>query len=237
MERILLDEKQEGSSRLQIWENRLEGCRELELVINGVFIMATYNGLSSELLVRKGLAALTRQMESAAAPDNDLLVLIGGLGMGFSVREACRDPRVNQIDVVEIQRTVVEWNRKWLQEIYGSFLEDHRVNIRTADLFAWVMATESRYDLVAMDIDNGPMMLAQEDNERVYGRDFFIRVSEILNPGGVFSVWSCNPAPELLVRAGEVFAWSREETVFEEHQGRQVPYYIYLMGDSKPMIK
>lgn len=89
MERLLIEEQRNEETELQLWENWLNGKREWEVVVNGVFIMSTYNSLSSEILVRSGLARI-------AAP-SPWQVLIGGLGMGFSVQEACQNVLVQQV--------------------------------------------------------------------------------------------------------------------------------------------
>ncbi|MDD4754166.1 MAG: hypothetical protein PHT78_13155, partial [Desulfitobacteriaceae bacterium] len=84
-----------------------------------------------------------------------------------------------------------------------------------------------KYHIICMDIDNGPMMLAKESNHRVYRKSFFQRINDILKPGGVFGVWSCNPDQNLIREGESIFSRCTLETVWEEHQGRQVPYYLY----------
>lgn len=222
MDRRLLEEKKSGSSELQLWENFIDGKKEFELVINGVFIMATYNGFSSQLLVRNGLEKL---IDGRPAK-----ILIGGLGMGYSVKEACLHPNLCRVDVVELEPTVVEWNRKNLLDINEHCLDDPRVCVKIGDFFDYVMHTADQYDLIAMDIDNGPMMLVKESNQRVYGKDFFNRVKDVIKPGGVFAVWSCNHEPGLTNLGNQVFPSCTMETVFEEHNNRRVPYFLYFMS-------
>ena len=217
--RELIAEQRNKGSELQLWKSIMGGNSEYELVVNGVFIMATYNRLSSELLVRNGI--------KKAVPEEKLKVLIGGLGMGFSVKEAGLFPCVDRIDVVEIEPTIAIWNRAYLKDVNKNCLEDHRVNVNIADFYQFVMNASHKYHIICMDIDNGPMMLAKESNHRVYRKGFFQRIYDILKPGGVFGVWSCNP-DQNLIREGEcIFPECNMETVWEEHQGRQVPYYLY----------
>ena len=217
--RELIAEQRNKGSELQLWTNIMDGDLEYELVVNGVFIMATYNRLSSELLVRHGI--------KGAVPKEKLKVLIGGLGMGFSVREACLFPRVDKIDVVEIEPAIASWNRTYLKDINQKCLSDPRVHVNIADFFQFVMNTSHKYHIICMDIDNGPMMLAKESNHRVYRKSFFQRINDILKPGGVFGVWSCNPDQNLIREGESVFPQCTMETVWEEHQGRQVPYCLY----------
>ncbi len=218
--RTLLAQIQEGKDVLQLWERRLGRQKEYEMVINGVFIMATYNRLSSELLIRNALRRFPAQ--------EGLQVLIGGLGMGFTVREACRHPGIGLVDVVELEATVIEWNRSYFTEFNHNCLSDPRVCVLQEDFYDYVANTVKEYDIIGMDIDNGPMMLVSEGNRRVYDVMFFRRTHGILKPGGVFAVWSCNPAPALLSGLAGVFADAWLEVVNEEHQGESVPYYLYF---------
>ena len=223
MTRLLMEEQRFEGTELQLWQNWIAGKKEWELVVNGVFIMATYNSLSSELLVRLGL-------EKISGP-SPWKVLIGGLGMGFSVREACRNQGVAQVDVVEIEPAVVAWNQDHLAESNGDCLKAAPVSVITDDFYDYIMAATGEYDLVAMDIDNGPMMLARKGNSRVYGRRFFARIKALLRPGGVFTIWSGNPAPELQSLGREVFSACEQETVYETHQGQEAAYYLYFMSN------
>lgn len=193
---------------------------EYELTINGVFIMASYNHLSSELLVRSA----PKYMDA----DADLHILIGGLGMGYTVSEACSLESVTKVDVVEKHSIVVDWNREYLSEGNKNCLDDPRVRVILSDFYLYILNTEQKYHLICMDIDNGPMMLVEETNLRVYHREFFQQIKPHLQPGGVFAVWSCNPDPELEEELGNVFTSCTVEEVYEVHQGAEVPYYIYF---------
>jgi len=92
-----------------------------EIIYNGVFLMATYNGLSERLMVRRALELL--------GPERECRVLIGGLGVGYSLQEALLWPRVKAVKVVEIEPAVVRWNRTYLKEINGRALEDRRLAV------------------------------------------------------------------------------------------------------------
>lgn len=207
-----------GDSEVVLWEEEINGVSEFELVINGVFIMASYNHLSSELLVRH-----------AVKPGiSNQAILIGGLGMGYTVKEACSFSEVNRIDVVEIEPVIVEWNRTWLKELNGNCLEDARIRVIEEDFYHYVQKCEHSYDLISMDIDNGPMMLVNEQNERVYQAQFFEKISSMLKPTGVFAIWSCDYDEALEQEVRLVFGDCTVEEIIEEHSQRQVPYYLYF---------
>lgn len=217
MARKVLASHTSGSSEIVLWENDMDGMREYELVINGVFIMASYNHLSSELLVR-----------NVMKPGADRRVLIGGLGMGYTVKEACSCQDIVQVDVVEIEPVIIAWNRTWFKNINRDCLADERVKVIEADFYDYVRHCENYYDLVSMDIDNGPMMLVNDHNSRVYRSEFFREISELLKPGGIFAIWSCDHDADLASEAAEVFRECQVHEVTEEHNGHKIPYYIYF---------
>jgi len=210
----------ENDIELLLRESCINGRTECELIINGIFIMATYNHLSSELLVRNSLTYSDKQ--------ENLFVLIGGLGMGFSVREACLLKGIQKIDVVEKQSSIIEWNGHFLSSYNGSCLQDRRVDIIRDDFYDYIMRTDQKYDLITMDIDNGPMMLVESKNLRVYKTDFFEHIKTCLSPGGVFAIWSCNKDQALSDGLSNVFNHCTFEEATEEHSGQMVPYYLYF---------
>ena len=215
--RRLLSSYTDGDRTLQLWEAEMEGERAYELVSGGVFLMASYNALSSERMV-------SRAIERFGHPRS---LLIGGLGLGYSAREACLDRELTRIDVVEIDRQIIEWNRELLAPRLGA-LDDPRLRILEGDFLRYIEAEGPVYDCICMDIDNGPMLLVHPQNEAVYHRPFFERVIERLSPGGIFVIWSCGEAAELLDRMCSLFARCEVEVIEEEHRGRPVPYYLYF---------
>ena len=209
----------EADNELQLWEHTVDGKTEYEMVINGVFIMATYNFLSSELLVRNTV----KDMIAA-----DKKILIGGLGFGFSLREACRHgKKIKEIYVVEYSPAVIEWNHTYLHDLNGRYLESRKVHVIRDDFISYVMDTEVKFDAICMDIDNGPMLLIHEENSRAYTTGFFSRIKEILNTDGLFSVWSGNKDPQLYDDIVRVFGNCTMEEAIENHFGKDVTYYLY----------
>src|SRR5436190_18510735 len=112
-----------------------------------MFLMDTRNGESERLLV-------TAAAELVPAPGT---LLVGGLGVGFSLRAALDHPRAGAVTVVEREAAVIEWNRGPLREVHGDALADPRVRVVHADLVAWLAATPERFDALGLDIDTGPL--------------------------------------------------------------------------------
>jgi spermidine synthase len=172
-----------------------------EIVANGCFLMDSSDGRSERLLVS---AALDMLEQSHGAS-----VLIGGLGIGFSLAKASADPRPGRICVVERERAVIDWHTRGtapLRRFAGSGHEDPRTQIVHDELVRHLRAAGRRYDVVCLDIDNGPGWTVTDDNRSVYERAGLAVLERALADGGVLSVWSSAPAPEFIQRLASRFA-------------------------------
>jgi spermidine synthase len=164
----------------------------LQIIANGCFLMDTSDGRSERLLVDAALAALG-PLDARPAPH----VLIGGLGVGFSLAHAAADPRWGRITVVERESAVVDWHRSGpLSELTAEALADPRCDILTTDLITHVNERSATYDALCLDIDNGPHWTVTQDNKSLYSQDGIASCARVLRPGGVLAVWSARPSPE-----------------------------------------
>ena len=118
-------------------------------------------------------------------------VLIGGLGMGFTLR-ATLDvlPPAATIVVAELVPAVVEWNRGPLGPLAGDPLTDPRVQVALGDVAATVRASTRRFDAILLDVDNGPAAFTASHNTRLYDDGGLAAAKTALIPGGVLAVWS-----------------------------------------------
>ncbi|MGW2638760.1 spermidine synthase [Streptomyces sp. NPDC001348] len=161
----------------------------LQIIANGCFLMDTSDGRSERLLVDAAYDALDGRPE----PD----VLIGGLGVGFSLAHAAADPRWGRITVVERERAVIDWHLDGpLSALSATALADPRTRIVEADLLDHVNETSATYDALCLDIDNGPGWTVTDDNGGLYSPAGLAGCAGILRPGGVLAVWSATPSPE-----------------------------------------
>lgn len=121
-------------------------------------------------------------------------VLIGGLGMGFTLRAALAacGPEA-QIVVGELIPAVVDWARGPMAEIFAGSLDDPRVRIVVEDVRALIAAPGDKYDAILLDVDNGPEGLTVKANDRLYDPRGLGAAKAALRPGGVLSVWSSAP--------------------------------------------
>jgi spermidine synthase len=190
----------------------------LELRVNGVFVMDTRETTSEIELAGAALELV----------ENPRDVVVGGLGLGFTTRRVLADPRVEQVRVVEIEEALVGWMRDGTVPHGPTLLADRRVHVVNADIVVAVAEATSTYDLVLLDVDNGPGFLVYDANAGIYERDFLTSVKRILNPGGALVIWSASPAPELVVVMEEVFGTCTEHRYDVLLQERPEQYLLYL---------
>jgi len=156
-----------------------------EVISNGVFLMDTRNGESERLLARLAL----RDAPPGAR------VLIGGLGVGFSLAEALRSGRLERVTVVEIEPKVIEWGRRYLASFSGDALSDPRVEIANEDVATWLGRNQQLFDAICLDVDNGPAWTVADANMALYSDQGLALLHDRLKPGGTLTVWSAAEAP------------------------------------------
>jgi spermidine synthase len=196
-----------------------------EIIANGCFLMDTSDGRSERLLVDAALDALDGLdgLDARSAP----ALLIGGLGVGFSLARAATSPRWGRIAVVEREQAIIDWHRTGpLAAISADALADPRSLILHTDLVAYLRTTTDRYDALCLDIDNGPDWTVTDDNENLYSPAGLAACQSRLEPGGVLAVWSARPSSafeDALRNAGFQGVVTEEITVV-----RGVPDVVHL---------
>ncbi|MBB4482357.1 spermidine synthase [Rhizobium etli] len=128
-------------------------------------------------------------------------VLIGGLGMGFTLRAALAVlPDDAGVTVAELVPAVVTWARGPMAEVFKGCLDDSRVGIHQGDVGEAIRAGKSAYDAILLDVDNGPDGLTRKSNDRLYDFNGLRAARDALRPGGVLAVWSSGPDPDFTRR-------------------------------------
>ena len=128
-------------------------------------------------------------------------MLIGGLGMGFTLRAAQAVlPGDAEIVVAELVPAVVAWARGPLAGVFGASLDDSRVTLRELDVADLIKEGRGDYDAILLDVDNGPEGLSRRANDRLYSSAGLRAARAALRPGGVLAVWSSGPDPAFTLR-------------------------------------
>ena len=155
-------------------------------------------------------------------------LLIGGLGMGFTLAAALRHLGDQaQVVVAELVPAVVAWNRGALGEPAGHPLRDPRVSVRETDVGRLLVAGEQAYDAILLDVDNGPEGLTRKENDWLYGVDGLNAAYAALRPGGVLAVWSAGPAREFAQRLRKV-GLEVEEVRVRAHGSKGARHIIWF---------
>ena len=128
-------------------------------------------------------------------------VLVGGLGLGYTLRAALNELKPDaEVVVAEIVPDVLEWNKKFLGHLADYPLEDDRVHVQLDDVAQVIRGGRSDYDAIMLDVDNGPQAMFQEGNDWIYTDHGLQSSFDALRPKGVLSIWSTDPDPTFTKR-------------------------------------
>ena len=170
---------------------------ELRLMRRGAefSMMLGQNELMNSRLIgsEQALATLAcKRIEAVKRPH----LLIGGLGMGFTLRAALAVLGSEaRIVVAELVPAVIAWARGPMAEIFGDSLGDPRASIRSADVLDVIQSHITAFDAILLDVDNGPEGLIRRANDALYDSRGLKAIRRALRPGGVLAVWSSGPNP------------------------------------------
>lgn len=184
-----------------------------EIILDGMFLMDTRDGRSERALVMTGIAG-----------QRDVRVLLGGLGVGFSLDEALSHACVREVVVVEIEPEIVRWCGTYLHEHNGGCLGDPRVRLVLGDLMQQLRGSGERFDAICVDVDNGPDWLATPGNGEIYSEAGLREVARHLMPQGRLAVWSAKESPAFASRLRKVFRVVRRLAVPVERGPADVIY-------------
>ena len=156
-------------------------------------------------------------------------VLIGGLGMGFTLAAArsALAPSAT-IVVAELVPAILAWARGPLAGVFGGSLGDPRVSIEIADVHDVIVGRPGAFDAILLDVDNGPDGLVALANERLYCNWGLRAASDALRPGGVLAVWSAYPDERFAARLRAAGFAVEEVSVDPDGTGRDPPHVIWL---------
>jgi len=192
--------------------------------VNGLELMTSRAHGSEEDLARLALAKVKRKKPT---------VLVGGLGMGFTLRAVLDAvPMSAKVMVAEILPAVIAWNRDELAHLARSPLEDPRVAVVERDVAEIIAAAPSAFDAVLLDVDNGPAALTVDKNEGLYGPAGLAAIHRCLRPGGVLGVWSADPDKAFERRLAKAGFKVSTETV-PARRGAKGPKHTIFIANMK----
>lgn len=195
---------------------------ELAIMLGREELMNSRRGGSEEALATLACARL----RGRAAPR----ILIGGLGLGFTLRAAqAALPPGAEIVVAELVPAVLRWARGPLAELFGASLADPRLRLVEGDVAALIRADRAAFDAILLDVDNGPDGFTQGANDALYGPAGLGAAWRALRPGGILAIWSAGPDRRFVARlAGMGFVV--EEVSVRAHGTRGGPRHVIWLA-------
>ncbi len=203
------------------------GGQELRLFRRGgdFMIVLDRNELMSSRMSgsEEALAVLScERLGDRAAPH----LLIGGYGMGFTLRSALADLGPDaQVTVAELVPEIIKWARGPMVELAAGCLDDPRVRLIEDDVVAIIAAASGTYDAILLDVDNGPDGLTRNGNDRLYSMRGLAAAKAALKPGGVLAVWSAAPDNAFARRLADA-KFSVEEVAIRARSNGKGPRHV-----------
>ncbi|WP_041685635.1 spermidine synthase [Erythrobacter litoralis] len=206
---------------------RVPDGEELQLVSHGRDFMIVFqrNELMSTRMQYSEEQLAEQTMDRLGG--NEPRMLIGGYGMGFTLRAAlARMGPKGEAVVAELVPEIVEWARGPMAELTGDCLEDPRLDLKLCDVAALiddaVDGTCEPFDAILLDVDNGPDGIVREENNRLYSRTGLARARDAMKPDGVLAIWSAAPDPAFRKRLKDV-RFDVEERFFRARPNNKGP--------------
>ncbi len=158
-----------------------------------------------------------------------LRILIGGLGMGFTLAETLKHTSADAIIIVsELIPAVIQWNRKYLGHLAGMPLDDPRVKVKQEDVAKTIRNQKSFWDAILLDVDNGPEGLTQKENNRLYTSAGLKAAFGALRPGGILSVWSAADNEAFTQRLSQCGFHTKKKTVRARNSKKGGRHILWL---------
>jgi spermidine synthase len=191
-------------------------------------LMSSRSHGTEEMLAERACARIA---DRAAAK-----ILVGGLGMGFTLAAALRSlPPDARVAVAELVPALVEWNRGPLAALAGRPLDDARVTVHEADVAGMIRAAHGAYDAILLDVDNGPDGLTRASNDWLYAHAGLSAAHEALRERGVLGVWSVAPDAAFTRRLGEA-GFEAEEHLARARRTRGGRHTLWIGTRRRPLV-
>ena len=206
-----------GGEELQLYRHD----RDFMIVIANNELMSTRRWGSEVALAEMAIDRLGK----VASPH----LLIGGYGMGFTLRAAlAKLGKQARVTVVELVPQIIEWARGPMAPLAAGCLDDPRVTLKIGDVSQAITEGRGSYDAILLDVDNGPDGLVREDNNALYSRSGLVTARLALRPGGVLAIWSAAPDPAFARRLAKSGLNVEEVRVAARSNGKGAKHTIWF---------
>lgn len=201
------------------------------ILLDRAELMSTRMTGSEEALAVMTCERLGKRPRQRSGPH----LLIGGYGMGFTLRAALAalggDARVT---VVELVPEIIDWARGPMATLMAGCLDDPRVTLVQGDVGAVIAEAPSLYDAILLDVDNGPDGLTRTDNNRLYSARGLAAAKRALAPGGILAIWSAAPDPVFVRRLASSGFRTEEVVVRARSNGKGPRHVIWFATPAGP---
>ena len=156
-------------------------------------------------------------------------VLVGGMGMGFTLAAALKATAgSSEVHVAELVPEIIEWNKGPLGECAGQPLCDERVRVKLGDIATLFNTKQATYDAILLDVDNGPEAFTQDDNSNLYIAESLRAIHQTLRPKGILGVWSAWHEPNFMKQLKKANFKNVSFKTVRAHKGKGSKHTIYL---------
>lgn len=203
--------------------------RDFSIKINGHELMNSRQHESEMELARLGCAHLSGH----AAPS----VLIGGLGMGYTLRQTLDmlGPKAT-ITVSELLPAVVDWNRDFMGQLNEHPLKDKRANVIVGDIYPLLLASKGKFDAILLDIDNGPSAIVDSGNQRLYTPEGIQVCRRALRKNGCLAIWSGVPSKAFEKILASCGFHVRRYKLKAYSGSRRNSLYVWIASENKSLL-
>lgn len=206
--------------KLRLFRRALKHGDEFSIMLGRIELMNSRLSGSEE-----ALATLSCEQLRTPTPR----ILIGGYGMGFTLRAAQTVlPEAAEIEVAELIPAILDWARGPMAQLTANCLDDPRVETIIDDVSDIILKAEDRYDAILLDVDNGPDGLTQGDNDRLYSMAGLSAAKTALRKGGVLAIWSSAGDAAFTRRLQQCGFTTTENTVPARANGKGAKHMIWL---------